>query len=139
MDTSIGSSNASAPRQRRRLSAAQFMRWRWFYRAAWATLFQPYAVAPLLSGTWLWNVWLRGVGADVSMCAIMLCDVADHDLLKVSGCIGRIAICADDQYTGRAFVPFFLSLERNKLGRHQKRLMEIFYIINRVMHDRSKT
>lgn len=58
------------------------LRWRWIMRAIHITMFEPYMV-PLLSGTWLWNVWLRCMGADVSMGALIFDHVYDFDFLKV--------------------------------------------------------
>lgn len=91
--TPCDSSVASVSMEQRRFTAPKLMRWRWFSRALNTTLFQSYAVSPLLRGTWLWNVWLKWVGADVSMGALMLCDVRDHDLLKVSWYIRTGHVC----------------------------------------------
>lgn len=64
-------------------TTSQLMRWRWISRALNMTLFEPYVIESLLPGTWLWNMWLRGMGADISMGALVFADVRDHDFVKV--------------------------------------------------------
>lgn len=70
-------------RRARRLTAAQCMQWRWMWRALFGSLFEPYVVNVFLKGTWLFNAWLRLMGADVSMGALVLGKVSDHGLVKV--------------------------------------------------------
>lgn len=67
------------------MTMIQAMRWRWLGRTLSITLFEPYVIVPLLQGKWLWNAWLRSMGADVSMGALVLGYAYEHDLVKVSG------------------------------------------------------
>lgn len=46
-------------------------------------LFEPFFIEPLLKGTWLLNLWLNLMGADVSMGSLILGKVSDHGLVKV--------------------------------------------------------
>lgn len=70
-------------RRASRLAASQCMQWRWMWRALFGSLFEPYVVNIFLKGTWLFNTWLRLMGADVSMGALILGKVSDHGLVKV--------------------------------------------------------
>lgn len=65
------------------LTASQVMRWRWMQRFVHSSLFEPYVVNTLLQGTWLLNVWLRFMGADVAMGSLILGKVSDHGMVKV--------------------------------------------------------
>lgn len=47
------------------------------------SLFEPFVIDPFLKGTWLLNAWLRLMGADVSMGALILGRVADYGMIKV--------------------------------------------------------
>lgn len=67
----------------RRLQPTGIARWRCARRVLDATLFKPYIMYPLLRGTWLYNLWVRGMGANVSMGALMLGYVNDHDFVQV--------------------------------------------------------
>lgn len=60
-----------------------FRRWRWMQRVLSFVLFEPYFIEPLLRGTWLLNLWLNMMGADVSMGSLILGKVSDHGLVKV--------------------------------------------------------
>eukprot|EP00903_Cladosiphon_okamuranus_P018322 g16856.t2 len=51
-------------------------------------LFEPFLIEPLLKGTWLLNLWLNLMGADVSMGSLILGKVSDHGLVKV--CDGAV-------------------------------------------------
>ncbi|CAN0473060.1 unnamed protein product [Ectocarpus sp. 12 AP-2014] len=75
-------------RKPNKLTASQVMRWRWMQRFLYFSLFEPYIVNTVLRGTWLLNVWLRLMGADVSMGALILGKVSDHGVVKV--CRGSI-------------------------------------------------
>ncbi|CAM9321295.1 unnamed protein product, partial [Ectocarpus sp. 13 AM-2016] len=72
-------------RKPNKLTASQVMRWRWMQRVLYFSLFEPYIVNTVLRGTWLLNVWLRLMGADVSMGALILGKVSDHGMVKVCG------------------------------------------------------
>ncbi|CAN0057304.1 unnamed protein product [Ectocarpus sp. 6 AP-2014] len=75
-------------RKPNKLTASQVMRWRWMQRFLYFSLFEPYIVNTVLRGTWLLNVWLRLMGADVSMGALILGKVSDHGMVKV--CRGSV-------------------------------------------------
>ncbi|CAB1103955.1 unnamed protein product [Ectocarpus sp. CCAP 1310/34] len=70
-------------RKPNKLTASQLMRWRWMQRLLYFSMFEPYIVNTILRGTWLLNVWLRLMGADVSMGALILGKVSDHGMVKV--------------------------------------------------------
>lgn len=55
------------------------------------SLFEPFVLEPLLKGTWLLNVWLRLMGADVSMGALILGRVSDYGMATVSKTTSRTA------------------------------------------------
>ncbi|CAN0391998.1 unnamed protein product, partial [Ectocarpus sp. 12 AP-2014] len=71
-----------------KLTASQGMRWRWMHRVVYFSVFETHILNTVLRGTWLLNVWLRLMGADVSMSALILGKVADHGMVKV--CRGSI-------------------------------------------------
>ncbi|CAM9561152.1 unnamed protein product [Ectocarpus sp. 13 AM-2016] len=71
-----------------KLTASQVMRWRWMQRFVYFSLFEPYIINTVLKGTWLLNVWLRLMGADVSRGALILGKVSDHGMVKV--CKGSV-------------------------------------------------
>eukprot|EP00903_Cladosiphon_okamuranus_P019463 g17897.t1 len=75
-------------RRAAKLTASQCMQWRWMWRALFGSLFEPYVVNIFLKGTWLFNVWLKLMGADVSMGALIVGKVSDHGLVKV--CEGAV-------------------------------------------------
>ncbi|CAB1096155.1 unnamed protein product [Ectocarpus sp. CCAP 1310/34] len=90
-DIEKGSGGGQQGGQRRKsnkLTASQVMRWRWMQRFVYFSLFEPYIVNTVLKGTWLLNVWLRLMGADVSMGALVLGKVSDHGMVKV--CEGSV-------------------------------------------------
>lgn len=70
-------------RETGRYSAAELMRWRKFDSVLRSSLFEPY-ISPILQGTWLLNVWLKAMGAHVSMGALVLGLVKDYDMVQVS-------------------------------------------------------
>lgn len=65
------------------LRASGVARWRWMRRVLHFSLFEPLILEPLLKGTWLLNAWLRLMGADVSMGALILGRVSDYGMVKV--------------------------------------------------------
>lgn len=67
------------------LTPSQVIRWRWMRRVLNFSLFEPFVIDPFLKGTWLLNAWLRLMGADVSMGALVLGRVADYGMIKVRG------------------------------------------------------
>lgn len=72
-------------RRAAKLTASQCMQRRWMWRALFGSLFEPYVIDVFLKGTWLFNAWLRLMGADVSMGALIVGKVSDHGLIKVRG------------------------------------------------------
>ncbi|CAN0065756.1 unnamed protein product, partial [Ectocarpus fasciculatus] len=85
-DVERGSGGEQQEGQRRkpnRLTASQGMRWRWMHRVVYFSVFETHILNIFLRGTWLLNVWLRLMGADVSMSALILGKVADHGMVKV--------------------------------------------------------
>ncbi|CAB1113754.1 unnamed protein product [Ectocarpus sp. CCAP 1310/34] len=88
------------------LGGCQVMRWRWMRRVLCFSLFEPFVLEPLLKGTWLLNAWLRLMGADVSMGAIILGRVSDYggvtvcDGAVVAGVVyGHVATFVDGKWT----------------------------------------
>lgn len=69
------------------LTAPQVVLFNWTRRVVSFSLFGPFVLEPFLNGTWLLNAWLRLMGADVSMGALILGQVSDHGLVKVRGTI----------------------------------------------------
>ncbi|CAB1102299.1 unnamed protein product [Ectocarpus sp. CCAP 1310/34] len=87
-DIESGSGSGQQETQRRKpnkLTASQGMRWRWMHRLVYFSVFETHILNTVLRGTWLLNVWLRLMGADVSMSALILGKVADHGMVKLLG------------------------------------------------------
>lgn len=87
-DQDLESGQGGAPRKARKhepitLTPCQVVRWRWMRRVLSFCLFEPFIIDPFLKGTWLLNAWLRLMGADVSMGALILGRVADYGMVKV--------------------------------------------------------
>lgn len=86
-DQDLENGNNGAPRKARKhepttLTPCQVVRWRWMRRVLSFSLFEPFIIDPFLKGTWLLNAWLRLMGADVSMGALILGRVADYGMVK---------------------------------------------------------
>lgn len=78
-----GTKDNGDSRRANKLIASQAVRWRWMRRVLNTSLFEPFLIEPVLKGTWLLNAWLRLMGADVSMGALILGRVADYKMAKV--------------------------------------------------------
>lgn len=108
----------------RPISTREQQRWRWLLRAIHTTMHESYVV-PLLTGTWLWNVWLRYMGADVSMGALVLEDVYDFDFVKVrmSSASTRVGNATDPRVLELTYASksrLFDSLERGSKGHYSR-------------------
>lgn len=75
-------------------TAAQLIRWRKLDSVLRSTLFEPY-ISPLVQGTWLMNVWLKAMGAQVSMGSLVLGLVKDYDMIEVSGRTKPLGWCGE--------------------------------------------
>lgn len=92
------SRNNSYSRRANKLVASQLVRWRWMRRVLSTSLLEPFLIETVLKGTWLLNAWLRLMGADVSMGALILGRVADYKMAKVryDRCFVRVGERAGD-------------------------------------------